>query len=292
MASPIIDCCTEAEWPVLLAALDATFVTERGRTGSLASRFPNAMGQTAFSNTLVLRTGEEISSCCVMREFDWITPDAQWRGAMIGMVYTRAATRGRGYAAQVLSHAITQLHAKGVDFAVLWSGLDHYYENLGWMRHDRGIIGVLNVTLPPALSRHPLPTFAQLNHLQREHQTQRVQRDAADWTVTPLPAHTTETAWAMADEDAYALFGLNGETRYVYEVVGKPESFPMLWHQISAGARQVYVNDVVGSAWHRWLIANTAMQFKDQALAHWRLLSPRAHQARWRGWHIPWFDRI
>ena len=292
MASPIIDRCTEAEWPALLAALDATFVTDRGRTGSLASRFPNAMGEMAFSNTVVLRQGEEISSCCVMREFDWITPDAQWRGAMIGMVYTKAAARGRGYAAQVLSHALTPLHAKGVDFAVLWSGLDHYYENLGWTRHDRGLLGTLNLAPSPALSHHPLPAVDRLSHLQRENQPQRMPRNAVDWTVTPLPASTTEIFSAEADDDAYALVGLNGETRYVYEVVGKPTSFPMLWHQISAGARQVYVNDVVGSAWHRWLIANTAMQFKDQALAHWRLLSPRAHQARWRGWHIPWFDRI
>ena len=292
MASPIIDCCTEAEWPALLAALDATFVTERGRTGSLASRFPNAMGQTAFSNTVVLRTGEEISSCCVMREFDWITPDAQWRGAMIGTVYTRAAARGRGYAAQVLSHALTPLHAKGVDFAVLWSGLDHYYENLGWTRHDRGLLGTLNLAPSPALFHHPLPALDRLSHLQRENQPQRVPRKAMDWTVTPLPASTTEIFWAEADDDAYALVGVNGESRYVYEVVGKPANFPRLWQQICAGAGQVYVNDVVGSAWHRWLIANTAMQFKDQALAHWRLLSPRALQARWRGWHIPWFDRI
>ena len=107
--------------------------------------------------------------------------------------------------------------------------------------------------------------------------------------LTPL---LDRAAFAIRSGERVALIGRNGETRYVYEVVGKPESFPMLWQQICAGARQVYVNDVVGSALHRWLIANTAMQFKDQALAHWRLLSPRAHQARWRGWHIPWFDRI
>ena len=288
---PGLGVCTVAEWPALLAALDETFVTERGRSGSLAIRFPAALGQPHLADLRVVRNGAAIVSCCATRRFDWHTPAQSWRGAMIGMVWTRPDARGRGHAAQVLDFTLQALDADGVDFAVLWSSLPHFYARLGWQRHDRGVLGVSAGTAAtaPRLDAAFDPTM--LEPLRATHEPLRVLRTADAWQARPLPAAHTRL---LADETgaAYALLGEQDDTRYVYEVVGEPGCFPALWARISAGAGRVYVNDSLGSPFHRWLVTHTATQFNAQSLAHWWPLSHRGRAAHWRGWHIPWFDRI
>ena len=289
---PTLGVCTVAEWPALLAALDQTFVTERGRSGSLARRFPDALGQPPLADLRVVREAGVIVSCCAARRFDWQSPEGLWRGAMIGMVWTRPEARGRGLAAQVLDFTLQALDADGVDFAVLWSSLPRYYERLGWQRHDRGVLGISAGTAAAATPAEAPPDPTTLERLRAAHEPLRVRRTSGAWQSVPLPATRTRL---LADEKGgagYALLGEHDDTRYVYEVVGETACFPALWAKITAGAGRVYVNESLGSPFHRWLVTHTATQFSAQALAHWWPLSHRARTGPWRGWHIPWFDRI
>lgn len=291
-APPALGVCTVAEWPALLAELDSTFVTERGRTGSLARRFPAALGSSHLANVRVAREGGQIVSCCAARRFLWLGAQRNWQGAMIGMVWTHLAHRGRGHAARVLEFTLRELTRDGVDFAVLWSSLPRYYENLGWQRHDRGVLGVIDVVssapAPAADTREPLT----LEPARRLRQTPRVERNAAAWQALPLPAERLGLIRGDGPDAGYALFGTCGTTRYVYEVIGAPGEFERLWAGICAGATRVYVNECADSVFQRWLATHTGIRFTPQQLAHWWPLSPAGQSAPWRAWYLPWFDRI
>ena len=336
--------CSRAEWPTLLAALDATFITTRGRHGSLAARYPSALGATHLDQLHVGKLQGDILTCCAVRPFDWLVAGQHFRGAMVGMVYTQPAARGQGHAGALLSALVAQLAQQGYDFAVLWSGLEGFYQRLGWIPNDPGVLGSLapTTTMPapttedtttedthfpaahfPAATedtRFPAATgdthFPQDTHrpavtgdthfsdttqdthwpaleaIQQNYATQRVLRDAAAWRALPLPAPSCAVVSVSGPTPGYALVGEDDTTRYVYEVAGAPQSFPELWQRLQRGASRVWVNERLASDFQRWLVANTAVSWRPQTLAHWQLFSARAQRAAWREWHIPWFDRI
>ena len=338
--------CSRAEWPTLLAALDATFITTRGRHGSLAARYPSALGATHLDQLHVGKLQGDILTCCAVRPFDWLVAEQHFRGAMVGMVYTQPAARGQGHAGALLSALVAQLAQQGYDFAVLWSGLEGFYQRLGWIPNDPGVLGSLapTTTMPapatedtttedthfpaahfPAATedtRFPAATgdthFPQDTHfsdttedthfsrpaatqdthwpaleaIQQTFATQRVLRDAAAWRALPLPAPSCAVVSVSGPTPGYALVGEDDTTRYVYEVAGAPQSFPELWQRLQRGASRVWVNERLASDFQRWLVANTAVSWRPQTLAHWQLFSARAQRAAWREWHIPWFDRI
>jgi GNAT superfamily N-acetyltransferase len=379
-----------------LAALDATFITTRGRHGSLAARYPSALGATHLEQLHVGKLQGDILTCCAVRPFDWLVAEEHFRGAMVGMVYTQPAARGQGHAGALLSALVAQLAQQGYDFAVLWSGLEGFYQRLGWLPNDPGVLGSLApTTTPPAAGtedshfsagtvpgtedthfsagtedthfsrpgterpgtedthfsrpaatgdthqpqlRTPIghaatgdatgdthfpqdthrpaatedthfsdttedihfsrPAATQDTHwpaleaIQQPSATQRVLRDAAAWRALPLPAPSCAVVSVSGPTPGYALVGEDDTTRYVYEVAGAPQSFPELWQRLQRGASRVWVNERLASDFQRWLVANTAVSWRPQTLAHWQLFSARAQRAAWREWHIPWFDRI
>ena len=297
--------CSLAEWPTLLAALDATFITTRGRRGSLAARYPSALGATHLDQLHVGKLHGDILTCCAVRPFDWLVAGEHFRGAMVGMVYTQPAARGRGHAGALLSTLVAQLAQQGYDFAVLWSGLEGFYQRLGWIPNDPGVLGssAPATTLPaPATEDTHWPAATEaatedthwpaLEAIQQTYATQRVLRDAAAWRALPLPAPSGAVVSVPGPTPGYALVGEDDTTRYVYEVAGAPQSFPELWQRLQRGASRVWVNERLASDFQRWLLANTALTWRPQTLAHWQIFSPRSQRAAWREWHIPWFDRI
>ncbi|MBI2801291.1 MAG: GNAT family N-acetyltransferase [Gammaproteobacteria bacterium] len=281
-----IDSCRADEYPALLAALDETFVTTRGRTASLASRFPHALNAAHPTPIRCLREDDEILACLVIRPFTWVTPGGEWRGAMIGMVYTAPAARGRGLASKLLTATLAELAAEAIDFSVLWSGLG-LYARLGWVRHDVGVLGTVILSSP----MRPAPALAvQTSPLSlRMRPTDKVMRDALAMQAVPLPATCCELVEYGA---AYALYGRDADTIYVYEVVGSAPEFSRLWPTLAHEAARIMINERANSTFYAWLSANAAVSWVPQQQTYWQMLSARAQSAPYAQWHIPYFDRI
>ncbi|MGH8598173.1 MAG: GNAT family N-acetyltransferase, partial [Gammaproteobacteria bacterium] len=149
-----IESCLAADFEALVAALDAEFVTKRGRTLSLAQRFPHVLSSDRLENIYVLYANDALVSSVVTRPFTWRADEDPWRGAMIGMVYTAPEARGQGYGSRLLDTVTQRLTANGTEFAVLWSGLHGYYESRAWIRHDTGMFGIVNEKPRPAPPPH------------------------------------------------------------------------------------------------------------------------------------------
>lgn len=271
--------CSPAEFPRLVAALDAEFISGRGRELSLAQRFPHALARQRIDDIYVLREDGEVAACVVTRPFNWIT-EIIWRGAMIGMVYTVASARGRGFGSRLLDAVTDKLSAANIDFAVLWSGLHGFYERRGWLQHDTGVFG----TVRAAVSNRIEAATAY-----DQTRSGNVERDSLALRAIPMPAlrcHRLEAAGGSA------IYGEAGDCRFLYELSSSPAAWPALWAGFVSERKRHHVNAQAESASHRWLSVNVDVDWQAQTLAYWRMLSPRAAHARYQTWYIPYFDRI
>lgn len=285
-----IRACTAAELPALIALLDEEFVVSRGRSVSLAERFPAALHADNCANILLACRGGEIAAALAIRRFDWITPGRTWRGAMIGLVYTRASARGQGLATQLLVAAAEQLRAAGEDFAVLYSAQPGFYTRLGWMSADCGVLGTFAGTGGIAAGCTATDT-GTIEALRLRHPRAHLARSAASYRTLPLPAERLEMR-ASPDAAAYAIYGVQAARAYVYEFGGAAAGFAALWQDICATARTVYINERRGSTLQRWLADIPGISWSEQALALWLPLGAKAKPAPFADWYIPFLDRI
>ena len=270
------------------AALETEFLHTRGRTGTLLGRYPVLSTGRADATFRTCMVDGQVVAACAVRRFTWQAAD-MFEGAMIGFVWTEPARRGHGHAAYLLQSVVEELTSAGLDFAVLWSGIEGFYERLGWQRGDPGLFTSVPGTGPAR--REPLQPLAPvaLDRLRLASGQPRLARSAAHWQCVPIPATTTG---CFCQENAYVLCGEANEERYVYEAHGTEAALSALWPRVTAGVSRVHVNDWTDGALSGWLAREAGVVFKPQRLAFWQLLAPRARQADWQRWHLPWFDRI
>ncbi|OGA32054.1 MAG: hypothetical protein A3G80_15405 [Betaproteobacteria bacterium RIFCSPLOWO2_12_FULL_62_13b] len=291
MVTPLlIRPCTPAELPALVGLLDEEFIFSKGRRLSLATRLPTALHAGNCPNILLACRGDEIAACIVIKRFDWIAPERNWRGAMIGLVYTRPSERGQGLASRLLRAAEEKLRADGTAFAVLWTAQPEFYRRLGWASSDRGVFGTYASAGGSAAGCTPADVGA-IEALRLHGPGAHMPRSAASYRTLPLPAERLELL-ARPDGAAYAIYGVQADRAFVYEFGGEPSGYAALWRDICAAPRTVYINARHGSAAQQWLAAVPGIGWHDQALAMWLPLAEPACARHFGGWYVPFLDRI
>lgn len=283
----------------LETALDREFVTRRGRSGTLRARYPLAFGATC--EFLVSRQDGHARACLAGRRVVWRDPAGDRHGVMIGLVYTVPEARGRGLGTALVRAALEIFAAEGCDFAVLWSRLAGFYESAGFRRADCGVLGratgEAGISGPPPgepLVRLSAAELAALERLRRTGGEAGIDRPAAAWRTTPLPADEVRVlrSGPPADPAAYLLFGCAADRRIVYEIAGDPSAGAALWQALCAGTAAILVNDRRGSPSQRRLDAHAAIAWEAQRLACWAPLSPAMHACDFADWYVPYLDRI
>ena len=291
MVAPVlIRPCTPAELPALIALLDQEFIFSKGRSVSLAQRFPTALQAHNCPNILLACRGEDIAAAIAVKRFDWIAPERSWRGAMIGLVYTRPAERGQGLASQLLRAAEKKLRAEGTDFAVLWTAQPEFYRRLGWTSSDCGMFGTYASAGGSAAGCMTAAAGA-IEALRLRSPGAHMLRDSANYRALPLPAERLDLL-ASPDAAAYAIYGVQADRAYVYEFGGTPSGYAALWQDICAAARTVYINEHRGSASQQWLASIPGIGWREQALAMWLPLADPDSGGYYARWYIPYLDRI
>ena len=256
---------------------------ERGKEGA-----DDGYGTATLPLSLRERAGVRGESASSPPDADGTTV----RAAMIGMVYTAPHARGQGVATRLLAATTHALQSEGVDVAVLWSGLQGYYETRGWLKDDCGMLGT--VSAPRTRSRTATadlaaPTDPRVASLYVRYQPEGIARTGAAWSAIPLPADTTH---CFITPNVYALFGRERERVFVYEMLGDAQEFPRLWSALAATAPTISINTRRDSAAYQWLSNQTAVTWRAQNLAFWCALSPRVSAADFAQMYVPYFDRI
>lgn len=291
--------CRPDELDLLIHLLDEEFVFGKGRTISLRQRFPTVFCRDNLHNIIICTDGEVIASALAMRQFDWQEGDEIFRGAMIGAVYTRPAQREEGLAGRLLATAEMRLREGGADFGVLWAVQQSFYARHGWVAADCSVLGEIDsALLAPETSGDVtlLPVEASASRLEDIRQNwlnAMTLRCPEDYRQLPLPAESMKVLWKEDQgKAAYALLGSNGETGFLYELIGDDNSFPALWQEACRTHQRIFVNDQADSPSSRWLTAHAGVSWKNKRLAMWLPLSGRVDMRRFGQWHIPYFDRI
>jgi predicted N-acetyltransferase YhbS len=291
MVAPVlIRSCVPAELPVLIRLLDEEFIFSKGRGVSLARRLPNALHAGNCSNILLACRGDQIAACIVIKRFDWIAPERSWRGAMLGLVYTRPAERGRGLASQLLRAAAQGLRVDGTAFAVLWSAQPEFYRRLGWLDSDCGIFGTYS-RAGGAPAGCTAADAGAVEALRLRSPDAHMLRSAGGYQTVPPPAERVEMLLSP-DRMAYAIYGVQADRTYVYELGGATSGYAALWQDICATRRTVYINERRGSAAQTWFASMPGISWRDQALALWLPLSEPASARHFGDWYVPFLDRI
>jgi predicted N-acetyltransferase YhbS len=291
MVAPVlVRPCMPAELPALVALLDQEFIYSKGRSLSLARRFPAVLHANNCADILVACHGDEIAAAIVIKRFDWITTERSWRGAMIGMVYTRPAERGKGLASQLLRAAEQRLREDGTAFAVLWTAHPDFYRRLGWTSSDCGVFGTFSGADGTTAGCTPAEAGA-LEALRRRGVEAYTPRDSASYQTLPPPAEQLQLL-ASPGGAAYAICGAQADRAYVYEFGGAPSAYAALWQDVCAAHRTVYINERRGSTAQQWLASIPGIVWRDQALAMWLALAEPACARHYAGWYIPFLDRI
>lgn len=86
--------------------------------------------------------------------------------------------------------------------------------------------------------------------------------------------------------------GMGNETVILYEMIGSPESFRVLWQKICSMAKRILVNDHPDNASYQWLTAHAEITWHTRPLAMWNMLSSKARAQEPAKWYVPYFDRI
>lgn len=276
-----------------VALADGEFIQARGRSGSLADRYPLAF-DLASGNEIwgVFGLDRELISMTARRRVDWRFDGCDRAGSMIGLVCTHPNWRRRGLAGRILEHLVAAARADGDAFAVLWSGQGEFYQQRGWIAGDPGLLGTLEAA-PATGSHHPSPPdtagIAAAQLIRTAVEPSLVRRTATAWRGCPIPCKSIDL---YVEQDGYALVGrADGGLTILFEMLGDPASFETLWDLGVCGAREIYVNSHDGSPLRSWL-STKGLAWARQDLAHWisftdDFVIPNAEMP----W-IPYFDRI
>jgi len=276
--------------------MDEVFLHAKGRSKSVAMRFPNLFGDDSGSKFIVAREATTVIGAVAMRTFKWIVGTDTFSGAMVGFVCTAESARGQGVGASLMARTAEELRRQQSDFGVLWTKHHRFYTRLGWTLSDAAMFG----TLPGAHAEPgelaactPSAKYVELERLRTDFECMRVDRSAKDYQVTPCSAEVVECWSPMQDSiDAYALIGRSGPNAYVYEVVGAAAHFWRIAHNLSVIAPCVHFNSHPHSAFGRWTLQELGHSRERQAQAMWLPLSARVAHIRFDDWYVPFFDRI
>lgn len=286
--------------PLLQAACDEEFIFSRGRKLSLSRRFGDVWALANARNISVATSAGEPVGTAAARHFTYRNGAETWHCAAIGMVWTRASHRKQGIGAKVMTHLVSQLTASGCDALFLWTSIPKFYEAFGFITEDGSVFGAqtpAELSLPPtakASSAQLLPfdasLISQIEDVRSRHAGTRVDRTLETWASIPVPA---ETLWVALAADAYALWGRQGDTAFLYEMVGETGEFNGLIRALR-GARpaleKIYFNDCAGNASATHL-EKAGVSLQPQSLTMWKPLTPHARDLA-PIVHIPYFDRI
>jgi predicted N-acetyltransferase YhbS len=293
--------CGTNELSAVIERLDQEFVFGKTRSLSLSTRFPNALSLENIEQIRVASLSGQICGACVIKIFEWAEEKRIWQGAMIGMVWVDPRLRGRAIGTTLIKDAMRFLREKKVDFGVLWTGTQMFYERAGWFPHDQGIFGQMTKRLaaPPVAGKVVCRAISSadavwLEALRSQHDQRRVLRTEIDYRKVPIPAAGVLCFSAQADDgsEGFALVGEQDHTGYLYEMVGSSVLWEVIWSAVNVQFDIVYVNGRSDDPFAQWLSDHGYVSWQSQHKAMWFIASTCIEPAVIEKWHIPFFDWI
>lgn len=281
--------------------VDQEFIFSRGRKISLQRRFYGVFSKENSQNIYLAEEQGKIVAGTAVKSFEWITPEGQFKGAMIGAVCTHRDFRGQGLSSKILNFLEADLLKRDYDFLVLWTGIQDFYLRLGWEPKDSSLLAELTGITPPTQQsrvqvRVQVKTLEALDlkwisPLMSQHRFLHVKRSGDDLLKLPVPSEKVEVL-SLDRTSGYALLGTQGQMGFLYDVAGKPEFYQQVWSYVTTHFNKILVDSFEGDPFSLWLSEEHSVHFEKKNLTMWIPLTGRFKGAKFKTWYIPYFDRI
>lgn len=295
----IIKKCDRETLPELITLIDKEFIYSKGRSVSLATRYSSLFSDNNLENVYVAFSGETLLATTTVRKFVLLSDGQLWKGAMIGLVCTALEARGRGLGSLVMDAIVQENKKSDMDFMVLWTGINGFYERLGWITEDDGAFGKVNFGVFCCNDKLSDPLicsnvdFGWIEQMREEHLSQRVLRSKDDYTVIPPSVDVVEYFICKGtDANGYAIVGRKDRNGFIYEMVGSPDAFQVLLQSIGQHVDNLFVNDRPNSISGLWMNERQCVEWQPQNQTMWYGLSNGFAEVSCKGLYIPYFDRI
>jgi GNAT superfamily N-acetyltransferase len=105
-----------------------------GRPGRLAAEYPLLFERPSAALAVTFFDGDRPASFCMLWPTRFELAGGTLGAAMISLVYTDPADRGRGLARDVIARAVDEARAQGIGLCLLWSELVDFYQAQGFTR--------------------------------------------------------------------------------------------------------------------------------------------------------------
>lgn len=297
----------------LLALLDEEFVTLRGRTLSLATRYPDLFGNSGCADFYWLTQGDSPVSMLVTRTLQFESGSKTWTGAAVGWVHTVRALQGQGLASALLAAVAQRMADEGKDFMLLWAHQHGYYRAQGYQVADAGLLAEAAIadakwaggTSSGSAASHVELAMQDLSAADLTQLQRLADCDARGGTPfatrdlrrIPLPFDRVSIvlAGSRANPAAYLLLGHQRDWVTVLEGCGDLAALRMLTRNVAgqastAGTANIRINARRDSSLHRALAE--ALPFQPKPLAMYLPLNPEFDLYYAAGWSFPYFDRM
>ena len=283
--------CSSEAYGDLLAQLDDEFIFSKQRQIRLFDRFPGLLGDPG--HLIVGEFEGNIVTSLAIQRFELSTPEARYSGVMIGLVWTHANYRNRGFARALIEHSLAHMGRQGIDFSVLWTARPEIYKGTGWQLADLGLYARTQGAESPVESMEPatiewsiVPAIRQ-----RQENFSGIRIDIPAPYKPNLPPFAGSLSVVQHNE-AYAILGLSAEDIFVLDIAASMQDLPPLWFKVLASGKSIHINLPFGSPIARWLTSTYNIPFAPKPLAMWQRLSPRSQSINFEKVYIPFADRI
>lgn len=143
---------TPLEIETLIPLLNEEFVYSKQRKLPIEKRFPELFSENNFENLYGLYSEGDLASFVAVKPVNIYHHGKIYKAFFVGAVFTDYRFRGKGYSSQLMEYVQNQYASAGADFGVLWTGINGFYEKLGWITADTGVFvtcRTLTKTLSP-----------------------------------------------------------------------------------------------------------------------------------------------
>ncbi|MCX7386127.1 MAG: GNAT family N-acetyltransferase [Planctomycetales bacterium] len=279
-----------------LELVDGVFLKEKSRSGSLLERYPQLFHEDNHRNLYAAWQGRRLIGTTAIKEFNGNLAGRLVHGAMVGLVGVHPDFRRMGIGRKLIASVSNSLASRNLDFSVLWTTSPTFYSPIGWSSGDCGAYGTLSNSQQPGYSltaSRLSESVQEIEQVRRVWQTMCLSRSAIDYDVVPTGVDCVYClrVGRSSFHSAYTIFGCNGNTGVVYELVGNPDYFDELWNEITGRFAKIYVNDWEGSLSYDWLLRNTPLTWKRQSLSMWMAFD-ESWKSNQQAICIPYYDRI
>lgn len=279
-----------------MCLVDAAFIAEKCRTGSLSRRYPGLFQSDNRRNLYGAWLDDHLVATTAVREVTAANDVNPLKIAMVGFVSVTITQRGSGIGSRIIEVVSRDLIKRNVDLAVLWTTSPAFYQRFDWIPCDHGALGIFHSNHKsnfPLIHRKPSEVVKEIECIREYWQVYRLRRTPVDYLTVPASVDGVICTMTGNDPsvDAYAIVGVKDKTAFIYELVGNPSRFRSLWNNIAGRFTTVFVNECNGSQSMEWLEKNTALTWTSQTLAMW-LATDAWRKLKKEPIYVPFFDRI